>query len=238
MSSRQTPGADVFARTVPLVIERHYFGEHKKASLTAVETDADKALLALRKRLLRMPETQAIRHRDTGFRKWLETVASPFRAGVWLVPVGMVEKVDDAARVWEAERRELVEVAGSAYPVQVEKMREPLGPLFNTLDYPPTDVFKAQFWIDWRFIDFGVPAVLQSVRAEVFERERQKLEAAGQKATDMIEQHLAGQLLEITEHLSDLLAPRAGGTARSTGCSPTSTRSRRATSPGSRTSKR
>lgn len=205
------PSADVFARTVHMVVERHYFGETRSASLATVQTEADKAVLALTKRLVKSPETAAIRQRDAQFRAWLRTVATPFRAGVWLVPVGLIERVEAEARRWVADRDRLADAAAVAYPGRIEEMREPLGPLFNPMDYPPTDRFRADFWVAFRFIDFGVPNVLREIRADVWERERVKLEEARRQAREVVEQHLAGSLLRITDHVVDLLRPRANG---------------------------
>lgn len=208
---RQPPSSDVFARSLHMIVERHYFGKHKKASLGSVQTEADKAYLTLSKRLLNMPEVTAIDQRDSQFRKWMGTVATPFRPGLWLVPVGMVERVDAAAQVWQRERDELADAAALVYPLQVNAMREPLGPLFNPLDYPTTEIFRSHYSVAWRFINFGVPDVLREIRTEVFERERQKLEEAGAEAREMIEQHLASSALKLTNHLVDLLRPRANG---------------------------
>lgn len=210
-NQRQDPSADVFARSLHMVVERHYFGKQKKASLADVETTANKSYLALSKRLLNMPEVAAIEHRDTQFRVWLNTVATPWRPGLWLVPIGMVRQVSTAAKVWKAERSVLADAAALAYPLQVNAMREPLGPMFNPLDYPTTEVFRAHYYVGWRFINFGVPDVLREVSEEVFESERRKLEQAGAEAREMIEQHLASSALKITDHLVDLLRPRANG---------------------------
>lgn len=208
---REAPGADVFARTVPFIYERHYFHEHRKASLATVETPTEKRLLALRKRVIEMPETAAIRLLDTRFREFVQANATPFRPGFYLVPLPLVERVEAEARSWEVRRGELADRAAVAYPAQLELMRGPLGPQFNLLDYPSAPRFRAAFWVDWRFINFGVPNVLREIRAEIFEREREKLARAGAKAQDLIEQHLATTLYEITEHLSLLLKPKAGG---------------------------
>jgi hypothetical protein len=219
MSTRPAPSADVFARTIPLKIERHAFGEHRKASLVPVEIhktnpddpEPDKRLLALSKRRIQMEETNAIRHCDVQFRQYLETVATPFADGLWLVPVGMVERVHARARAWEQERSELADAAALAYPGQLEAMRAPLGPLFSLFDYPPVDQFRASFWVEWRFVDLGVPNVLREISVETFERERVKMQEAGDRARQMIEQHLAGSLLQITDHLAELLKPKANG---------------------------
>jgi hypothetical protein len=221
MSTRQTaaPETSVFSRTVPIIIERHYFGEYKSASTSLIdihkttpdEPDADKRMIALTKRLLASPEVNAIRNRDEAFNQYIRMVATPFRPGVYLVPVGLVEQVYAEARKWETERNELADAAAEAYPKHVEAMRVPLGPLFNDADYPPKTVFRAAFWISYRFVDFGAPSVLQTIRADIFEREREKVAAQAAQARSIIEQHAAGMLLKITEHLVETLQPRANG---------------------------
>jgi hypothetical protein len=220
-SSRLDASADVFSRTVPLVVERHFFGETKKASLAPVRieqgeaaTETDKRLLTLSKRLLDSAELRAIKLRDTRFREYLQAHATPWRPGMYLVPFGMVETVHGEAGRWERERQALVDAAAAAYPGHVEAMRGPLGPLFNPLDYPSVAVFRTKFWVDWRFIDMGVPNVLRQFRADVFAREEEALRRQASAARQMVEQHLRASLLEITRHLAELLQPSPSGKKR------------------------
>ncbi len=222
MTTRQTrpakavPGTDVFARTVPLLIEKHYFGESKSASLAPMRIDGQtkeeqtrtKSLLSLSKRLIDSEELRRVRYRDKEFRETLKGLATPFRPGLWLVPVQMAETADAEAQRWEIERQALVDAAATAYPAHIRSMKEPLGPLFNPADYPKVDVFRAKFWVDWRFIDFGVAAILKEVRADIFRRETEKLQRQAGEARVLIEQHLRGGLLDITKHLRDLLTPK------------------------------
>jgi hypothetical protein len=216
-SVRQSDERGVFSRTVPLIVERHSFGEFRKASLNNVEVkkgddekEADKKLLSLTKRLIDCAEVKAITQHDKVFSIYLRSVAAPYRPGMFLVPLGMVEHLDQRAREWEAKREELVEVAARAYPARVEAMRGPLGPMWRRDDYPPQDEFRRAYWVSWRFVDFGAPALLQTVKAEVFARERQKVEREAQRAAELIRQHLRQTLLDMTQHLASLLVPKDG----------------------------
>lgn len=219
-SERTVPGADAFVRTAHLLIEKHYYGESKSASLQPVEikgTDGKalnpeqqaktKALLGLRKRLLDSPELRQIKYRDKEFRHFLHGVATPFRPGLYLVPAKMVEVVCAEAKKWEQEREALVETAAKAYPAHVQSMRGPLGPLYNPLDYPPVEVFKAKFWISWRFVNFGVSDLIKEARADIIQEETAKLRAQAVEASALIQQHLFVSLNKILEHLKDLLTP-------------------------------
>lgn len=222
MTQRQTASAvttDVFARTVPFLVERHGWGGTRKASMANVvvtkdneeQADTDKAFLSLRKRLLNSAEIRSIGQRDNRFRELLNNNATPFRPGLFLVPIANVNAVYDAAVRWENDRDHLADVAKDAYPAHVAGMREKLGPLYNALDYPTPERFRATFWVDWRYLDFGVPAVLRQLRKDIFQEEAAKLQRQGTEARVMIEQHLRGSLLEITEHLAALLQPKADG---------------------------
>ena len=210
---------EMFQRNVPIEIERHSFGEHRKASMArvafttdTVEEQPDKALLSLRKRLIESPQANAIRLSDATFRKALvNELGSPWRPGFFFIPVGLVGRADDLAQRWVAERDRLADVAASVYTGHVEAMRDKLGALFNDRDYPTVESYRRSFWASYRFVDFGVPNLLRTVRANVFEREARKLEAEGREAANLIQQHLRATLLGITEHLAGLLTPKADG---------------------------
>lgn len=208
---------NVFDKTVPLVVEAHGFGERRKASLANVSIEgADdptrvKENLALSKRLLNSDEIRAIRQRDHKFRTYLQSVATPFRPGFYLVPVGLVEQVDAEAKTWQKDRDALVDVAVRAYPGHVKAMATELGVYYNPLDYPPTERFRSAWWTEYQFVDFGVPNLLRTVKAEIFSREREKVERKAAEARTLIEQHLAASLLDITTHLAHLLAPKGDG---------------------------
>lgn len=215
------PTADAFARTVPFMYERHYFGETKQASMglinvegqmTPAEQERVKRNLSARKRILTSDRIRAIRHLDTEFRTFVQNAAACcWRPGLYLIPIGMVEVVDERAQSWEQQRGHLVVSAANELASMVATAQTELGPMFNPMDYPSRERFQAAYWVAFRFIDLGVPTLLREVRAEVFERERVKLERDAQAAGDMIRQHLRSSLLNITEHLAGLLSQKAGG---------------------------
>lgn len=219
-TSSPMPTPETFARTVPFFIERHSWGEHRKASMatvdirqmTAEEAEAAKRMLSMRKRLLNSTKTCAIRQHDARFRERLQDLsAAPFRPGLYLIPIGLMERVANEAQAWLDTRERLADEAADEYPTLIAPMRVALGPLFNEFDYPERAQFRACFWATYRFVNMGVPDVIRTIRADVFARERQKLEEEGRRAAVMVQQHLRVHLLEITEHLRDLLSPKANG---------------------------
>lgn len=215
-----TATSNPFARTVPFMMERHAWGEHRKANISMVsvvktsddQEETDKTLLSLRKRLIDSEKTRAIRNLDLKFRVWVESVSStPLRPGLFLVPVGMVEQVSERAEAWEKEREALVAEAKAEFPSLIAPMKAKLGAMWNERDYPTADKFAESFWVEWRFVDMGVPNMLRDLRADVFAKERKKVEREAERAAEMIRQHLRSTLLDITTHVVGLLEPREGG---------------------------
>jgi hypothetical protein len=212
-------GPELFTKTVPFIYEKHSFGEHKTASMSRVEVQTfeqeekpDKALLSLRKRLLDMPELNAIHQHDARFHRFLKNETStPWKPGLYLVPAGLVPRVYARAEAWEQRRAELVQEAGAKYREHVVTAQQKLGPLFDESDYPSLDRFIAAFWVKFRFIDIGTPNVLRTLNAEVFAREIAKVETEAREAQAAIREHLRVLLLDITETLATRLTPKGDG---------------------------
>jgi len=220
MPKTDVPGRNVFERTMPMLFEKHSFGDHRKVSLAHVQVkktaddqqDPDSKLLTFGKRLFDFPKMRAITRHDDDFRQYLwQQAAIPFRPGLVLVPVGLIDAVARRAEEWVTGRDRLADEATLEYPAVVEAMRGPLGPLYNPRDYPPAPVFRAAWWAQYRFVDMGVPNMLKEFKADVFARERAKLEREAQRAVTTIQQHLRETLLDITVHLERLLTAKGDG---------------------------
>lgn len=210
---------ELFQRNIPLEIEKHAFGEHRKASMArvafTVETEAeqpDKGRLSLRKRIIDSPEANAVRKCDTDFLYELTgQIGTRWRPGFFLVPIGLVGRADDRAMAWLQERSQLADAAAAKLPDYIAEAQQKLGTLFVGRDYPTVEQYRRSFSASYRFVDVGVPNLLREVRADVFTREQAKLEADAREAADLIQQHLRRTLLDITTHLRDLLTPKEDG---------------------------
>ena len=111
---------------------------------------------------------------DSDVRRYLYNTCLPFEAGIHLLPLELIETVDEKLREFEEKRRELVEVFIQAYPALCRQAAERLRALYNPEDYPPVESVRSQFNFNWRYISFGVPARLREISARIFEDEREK----------------------------------------------------------------
>lgn len=211
---------DIFKLTIPFRVSTHSFGKRRKVGTDAVdvkhvEDTAEerkiKSMLSLNKKLLESESVSAIEQRDRRFLNWLRAISTPIGDAIFLVSVPLAEKVDDEAQAWMAERAELVKTAGRTYLTDIALTKEKLGPTFDEKDYPSREEFEASFSADVRFMNFGVPEVLKSVKDSIFRRETEKVRKQAADAAQQIQNHLAVSLHEITAHLAELLAPKANG---------------------------
>ena len=114
--SVQSSDNELAKQTVFIKLHLGLLGNSRKVSSSRVEVDADKALIRVSKTLLDSPELQAIRTLDGDIRHFLYDMCLPLEVGIHLLPLGLVETVDERLHEFKDKRGELVESFLSAYP--------------------------------------------------------------------------------------------------------------------------
>jgi hypothetical protein len=130
----QEPGADLARKTVFIKLHLGLLGNSRKVSSSQVEVDADKELVRVAKTLLDSPELQAIRTLDGDVRRFLYDTCLPFEVGIHLLPLGLLETVDERLNEFREKRRVLVEVFLFAYPRLCQEAAGRLRTLHNPAD--------------------------------------------------------------------------------------------------------
>ena len=207
----QDAGTDLARKTVFIKLHLGLLGNSRKVSSSQVEVDADKALIRVSKNLLDSPELQAIRSLDGDIRRYLYDTCLPFDVGIHLLPLGLIEAVDERLREFKVQRDELVDTFLLAYPRLCQEAAVRLRTLHNPTDYPPVDEVRACFTLSWQYISYGVPEQLGEISARIFETEREKAAEAMSQACDEIQQVMRASLLEMVNHLRDRLADQPDG---------------------------
>jgi len=205
------PGADLASKTVFIKLHLGALGNSRKVSSSRVEVDADKALIRVSKTLLDSPELQAIRTFDGDIRHFLYDMCLPFEVGIHLLPLGLVETVDEWLREFKDKRSELAESFLTAYPRLCQEAAGRLRTLYNPVDYPPVDEVRSRFTFSWQYVSYGVPEQLREISAQFFQEEREKAVVAMSEACSEIQQVMRTSLLELVNHLRDRLADQADG---------------------------
>jgi hypothetical protein len=119
----QSSDNELAKQTVFIKLHLGLLGNSRKVSSSRVEVDADKALIRVSKTLLDSPELQATRTLDGDIRHFLYDMCLPFEVGIHLLPLGLVETVDERLHEFKYKRGELVGSFLSAYPRLCQKNR-------------------------------------------------------------------------------------------------------------------
>jgi hypothetical protein len=207
-----SPG--LFEKAVCLVLSLRKPGNRRKLPASLVEVDADKELISAQKTLLASEHLKAIAHYDGEIRRYLYSRCLPslFMAGVYLVPIALVEEVEAKLATFAGTRGHLVDAFIEAYPRLVESARTRLRSAFNEKDYPSADHVRLSFKMEWRYVAFSVPGTLQTISSELFRKEQEKASLQWQEAMEEIRALLRTHLSEMVNHLVDRLRqPTEGG---------------------------
>jgi hypothetical protein len=154
---------------------------------------------------------QAIRALDGDVRHFLYDMCLPFDVGIHLLPLCLVETVEEKLREFKEKRGDLVESFLSAYPRLCREAAGRLRTLYNPTDYPPVDDVRSRFTFTWQYVSYGVPEQLREISARFFEEEREKAVVAMSEACTEIQQVMRASLLELVNHLHDRLSDQADG---------------------------
>jgi hypothetical protein len=168
-------------------------------------------LIRVSKTLLDSPELQAIRALDGDIRHFLYDMCLPFEVGIHLLPLGLVETVDERLDEFRDKRGELVESFLSAYPRLCQEAAGRLRTLYNPADCPPVDEVRSHFTFGWQYVSYGVPEQLREISAQFFQEEREKAVVAMSEACTEIQQVMRASLLELVSHLRDRLGDHPDG---------------------------
>lgn len=182
-----------------------------------VEVDADRDMVHVAKDILESDELKKISSLDSEIRKYLADLGLPspiFKGGVSLIPLDLVRPVDRRLAMYQDERAALVEAFLAVYPTKQQEARERLGNLYSPTDYPPMDRVRAAFAVSVQYLSFGVPGTLESISADIYEREQEKARAQVAEATEEIIGVLRGAMKDLVDHMVERLSPGADGKPR------------------------
>lgn len=201
-------GHPILDKTICLVIHRGKWGIHRKASMGKVTVKANKDLLSLSKKLVDSKEYTAIESLYRDVRVFLEGLALPsmFKNGSYAIPIPLVEPVEEKMQAFKAELEPLVAAFLAVYPAKKNEIAAALGDLYDPRDYPSVARVAEKFYMDWSYVDYGVPGRLRAIKASIFEAEREKMAAKLTSAVDDARQALRGGMLTLVEHMADRLA--------------------------------
>jgi hypothetical protein len=177
----------------------------------------DPRAIAVNKEIISCEEFDAISSLDNSIRTYLykKALPAPFRRGFYLIPLAMVERVDEVIQKYKDDRKYLVALFLSVYQKAVEDAKQRLGALYNPQDYPSAAVVETAFYVNSSYLQLGeVPGTLNQIAPEIFQREQSEFKNKLATAADEIQQALRVSFLELVEHMKSRLSPDSEGKPR------------------------
>ena len=123
------------------------------------------------------------------FISWLKSRAMPsgFLAnGMYLIPLSLIGVIDGKINDYKTQLDILLGEFELKYQDIIEESKVSLGKTFNPAHYPDFSEIRKSFKVEARYLTLNVPAALEKVNKEMFDKEMEKHKAIWADATEDI----------------------------------------------------
>lgn len=178
------------------------------------EDKADRTRFHVNKQLIDRKALRDLQQHRTELLTWLwarRVPCSVLANGMHLVPLRLVQEIDATLTAYVARRGELVDQLLATYDELVVAAQERLAGHFNQDDYPAVENLRPAFAVTKRFLSMNVPAALEQVNKELYERESARVTAEWAEAAVEVRGALREGFAKLVAHLADRLTPDEDG---------------------------
>lgn len=186
--------------------ERQIIADYQSRKEQSGKTDP--SFLHISQDLIDYKEIKSIATHDNKFAEWVvgRSVPSPMLAhGLYLVPLSMAEEIDGAIKNFVQQRRKLVDHFEEKYTALKLDAETKRGPFFNEGDYPPFKTIREKYRVEARYLSFNVPAALEQINRELYEREKQKVSLQWAEAAQDVRDALRVGFQGLVDHFAERL---------------------------------
>lgn len=221
---------------VLLSVMRGRLRTRKRINSTSVQTDADPAVLFVAKEILESKELDAVNQHDGQTSAYLKQVClpGPFKAGMYLLPVRLIDQTIKRLEEDRKSRLVLVEdfmkwyekayrfaqtpdddvaalIATDAEYATFLGWKERLGSLWEGADFPTPQAVREKFVFEFQVLELQTPGKLKAINKELYQRELAKIQNVWEGASEKIVSVLLEEFGKLTAHMADRLTPSADG---------------------------
>jgi len=206
---------NVFDRSLAVCISTSKWGIRRKVRSEDVsvrdnfeDQPVSPEALAMSKRLIESASYDAIGALDNALRSELQRIALPasmLRKGMYLVPLPMLERVEEMIRDFQVQREGVISDFIAVYGDAISRARETLGPLFREDQYPEPNAVRNAFGVKISYVSFEVPGKLRSISEQLYNREKAKICESIAQAGDEIRTGMREALAKLVGHLQTKL---------------------------------
>lgn len=192
----------------------------RQSTEDVLDDDAEATgMYTVNKAILDAPEFKAVANHDNLTYNTLRGWCLPhwFRRGTYLLPITLLDRVEDYLTERAAERAVLVDAALAAYPTRKEEARVSLSCerhktekldtdeecehcFYNANEYPTAAQLRHSYAMYWDYPAFDAPALLETVRKDLFDREKARIIDRANASVDAITNAVRGQVKKLIDH--------------------------------------
>jgi len=207
-------------KAVAYALNIHLMGTTRKVDPRKVDlkdkingTRPEEDSVSVEMKILKSPEYDSIKSLDRGIKSSLEKLAlpSPFKDGIYLIPIPLIERVNKLVENYKAQREAAIEKFIVKYQEAIDDAKARLNGFFDSKYYPEAFVIRSRFSVDSMFVDFGTPTALDEVSPELFAKEQQAMRQRMQNAAEEIQLALRSSFQELVNHMVEILTPGPDG---------------------------
>lgn len=212
-ASQMPPLQNLMDKAVCLVITRGLIGVTRSVNVSKVTVDADKSMVTVAKKLFESQELKQIISIDGKIDAYIRSRCLPsfFKKSVHLLPIDLLQEVDQRLTEHVNERRALIDAFCAVYDETILKAQTSLRDLFNSADYETVSNVRAAFKYSWQYVEFGTSSSLKEISKSMFEREQAKMQEQWTEAFGAAKQVLRAAMAEMVDHMVDRLSPSPDG---------------------------
>ncbi len=205
----------LFNKAVCLLVEFDRLGVTRKIATSAVDTHGAKpSMIHVSQDILNSPKLDAIVTFDGKLRAYIRRRSTPnpiIRGGLYMLGYDLLPEVDATLTAKVPERKALVAAFLAVYEAEKAKAQIDLGPLFDPTKYPPVDRIAQEFDLRWHYLTIGTPDSLQTISADIFQREAEKAAAQWTDALQVANDVLLVSFADLVSHMVERLQPNDDG---------------------------
>ncbi len=142
------------------------------------------------------------------FVDWLKSRAMPsgFLAnGMYLIPLSLIGTVDGRINDYKAQLEVLLNEFEEKYPNIIEEAKVENGAKFQASHYPDFSQIRKGYKVEARYLTLNVPAALEKVNKEMFDKEMEKHKAIWSDATEEIRDGLRAGFKSLVSNFTSAL---------------------------------
>jgi len=201
--------------TIVMRIDLSFPGQSRKADASRIQTDADREMLTVTKRLYDgCKEFRRVHSAMLSAKRWMQSRAVPSNAlkgGYERIPVKLVEEVEQGLQARWNDLQPLIDDFVAAYPEIVAQAQKRLGSLSTAADFPPVEDIRGEFGLRWWYLSMDVPNSLSEINGALFQRERAKMKEQIKEELRAVRLGLREGMAGLVEHMVERLTPGSDG---------------------------